>query len=185
MPKPIATLSVSFELGAEDIAYFRDRLARARASVEGSGEAQVIGRARQLAATVSSDKVPTFVQVSFGKLKTLIEMLEDQEWRLEGEDRSRVLDALAYFAEPDDMIPDSIPGIGYLDDAIMIELVARELIPEFEAYADFVTFRQSRSGDVDALANQREQLQRRMRRRGRRMRSSGGGGSRKSPLSLW
>ena len=47
--------------------------------------------------------------------------------RLAGAHRRRVLEALAYFADPSDLVPDQIPGLGLLDDAIMVELVAQEL----------------------------------------------------------
>ncbi|MEZ4293271.1 MAG: hypothetical protein R3E53_23125 [Myxococcota bacterium] len=43
------------------------------------------------------------------QLGKLTDMLEDADWRLEGEDRKRVLNALAYFADPDDLIPDRCP----------------------------------------------------------------------------
>ena len=29
-----------------------------------------------------------------------------------------ILGALVYFCDPEDLIPDNIPGLGYLDDAI-------------------------------------------------------------------
>jgi uncharacterized membrane protein YkvA (DUF1232 family) len=48
-----------------------------------------------------------------------------------------VLQALAYFAEPSDLVPDQIPGLGFLDDAIMVELVVQDLRPELDAYAIF------------------------------------------------
>jgi uncharacterized membrane protein YkvA (DUF1232 family) len=50
--------------------------------------------------------------------------------------------ALVYFAVPGDAIPDDVPVLGFLDDAIMIELSARELQHEIDAYADFCEFRQ-------------------------------------------
>ena len=76
-------------------------------------------------------------------------MLSDIEWRLPHQDATRVLNALAYFAEPEDLIPDHIPGLGFLDDAIMIELVVRELKHELEAYRDFCDYREKllKSGD--------------------------------------
>jgi uncharacterized membrane protein YkvA (DUF1232 family) len=101
----------------------------------------------------------------------MIRMLSDLEWRLPHDDAARVLNALAYFAEPEDLIPDHIPGLGYLDDAIMIELVVRELQHEIEAYQDFCDYRDrqtkdgadsSREGWLDA---RRKELQARMRRR--------------------
>ena len=90
-------------------------------------------------------KPPDFVVERIRKLEQLIEMLRDRDWRLEGADRARILDAIAYFVDPDDLIPDRIPGIGYLDDAIMVELVARELMHELEAYEDFCEYREKRS----------------------------------------
>ena len=71
----------------------------------------------------------------------MIRMLTDHEWRLPQKDTVRVLNALAYFSEPEDLIPDHIPGLGFLDDAIMIELVVRELRHEIDAYEDFCDFR--------------------------------------------
>ncbi len=121
------------------------------------------------------------------------QMLKDHEWRLPDKDASRVLNALAYFGEPEDLIPDHIPGLGFLDDAIMIELVVRELRHEIEAYRDFCDFRTTmpaRSGvklkttDItrdDWLAGRRQELQKRMRRR---RKSSSKKGSRKRPLNL-
>jgi uncharacterized membrane protein YkvA (DUF1232 family) len=185
MAKNSETLAVSFELSAHDVAYFRDRLAKARDKQQGD-EAAIIEAAESLVTSPAAAEAPAFIRASLAKLKNLTDMLKDTVWRLEGEHRQRVLDALAYFAEPDDLIPDKIPGVGYLDDAIMIELVARELAPEIEAYADFLKFRAARSGaDARTLDAQREGLQRRMRRRGRRGRGSGGGGVDLSPLSLW
>ena len=108
------------------------------------------------------------------KLKRLIDMLSDLEWRLPHADAKRVLNALAYLAEPEDLIPDHIPGIGFLDDAIMIELVVRELRHEIEAYEDFCRYRQElqeEAGNRVAVSRQewldarRDSLQSRMRRR--------------------
>ena len=100
-------------------------------------------------------------------------MVEDRAWNLPQRDRLRVIHALAYFVKADDLIPDDIPGLGFLDDAIMIELVARELKPELEAYLDFCEFRRQRS-DQEAntevsranwLEEKRNNLMGRMKRR--------------------
>ena len=107
-------------------------------------------------------------------------MLKDIEWRLPQAEANRVLNALAYFAEPEDLIPDNIPGLGYLDDAIMIELICRELKHEIEAYQDFCDYRTRRRRDAgknarlsrdDWLENRRAELQSRMRRRKRKERA--------------
>ena len=69
-------------------------------------------------------------------------MIEDSEWKIPEEERADVLSALAYFSDPEDLVPDHIPVLGFLDDAIMIELVAEELKDDIEAFlSNFVAYR--------------------------------------------
>ena len=72
----------------------------------------------------------------------MIQMLKDDQWRLPRKDSARVLNALAYFAEPEDLIPDHIPGVGLLDDAIMIKFVEEDLEHELWGYRKFKAFRE-------------------------------------------
>ena len=118
--------------------------------------------------------LPDFVIERLEKLETLLAMVMDHQWPLTDEERSPVLSGLAYLCDPEDLIPDDIPGIGMLDDAVMIELVFRELRHELEAYADFLAYRtQLQKTRIDAaaleakLARRRTQLLERMRRRRR------------------
>lgn len=83
--------------------------------------------------------------------------------------------ALTYFADPEDLVPDNVPVLGFLDDAIMIELVQRLLQPEIEAYADFCVYRDGEAarrgeeagtlGRKEWLEGRRAELQARMRQR--------------------
>ena len=167
------SMRVTFDLDSKDLDYFRSVFRRARAAAEKADEAEVIAKARAVIEQVGSADVPAFVQQRVGKLESLIGMVEDAEWALAGPERSNVLSALSYFAEPQDIIPDSVPVLGYLDDAIMIELVVRELQHEIEAFADFCRYRQeemarNRNPNVsrqEFLEVKRRQLQQRMRRR--------------------
>jgi uncharacterized membrane protein YkvA (DUF1232 family) len=92
-----------------------------------------------------------------------------------------------YFCDPEDLIPDHIPGIGFLDDAIYVELVIRELKAEIESYEEFCNFRiaeEKRRKDQGLdpyvereawLSDKRAALHARMRKR-RRSSGAGGGG---------
>jgi uncharacterized membrane protein YkvA (DUF1232 family) len=71
------------------------------------------------------------------------------------------------------MIPDNIPVLGFIDDAIMIELLTSELRPEIDAYNDFCRYREeeksrNRNPNItrdEYLAAKRKELHGRMRRR--------------------
>lgn len=192
-------MKVTFELSDKDLEYFRQALAEVKVRAANVSSEELISRASSTLDELPTD-APEFVLERTTRLRSMIEMVNDTEWRLEGEDRERVVRALSYFADPKDLIPDAIPGIGFLDDAIMIELVVQELKHELEAYADFCRLRnkkdvilQSAKGGPtnreEWLEARRIQLQARMQRR-RRRRSAAGrrshdGRSHKSPLSLW
>ncbi len=182
-------MKVSFELSPRDIRFFRERLKQARAGDSSSNEQAVIRGAMDLVEEAIAAKPPDFVVERIRKLEQLIEMLRDRDWRLEGADRTRILDAVAYFVDPDDLIPDRIPGIGYLDDAIMVELVVRELTHELEAYGDFCEYRKRRRPKPEEPARleaRRKTLQARMRRRRRKERSrQHSRGSSSSRVRLW
>jgi len=108
-------------------------------------------------------------------METLLTMLTDPDWPLDSDERSPVLAALAYACDPEDIIPDEIPGIGLLDDAVMVELVFHELEHELAAYEDFRRFRKTlprgaaARKDPDStrqrLERRRAQLMERMHRR--------------------
>ena len=182
-------MKVSFELSDRDIRYFRERLKQVKRSAGILGADRIVSGAAKLVGEAAKAEPPEFVTVRLRKLEQLIAMLRDREWRLEGADRKRILDALTYFVDPDDLIPDGLPGIGYLDDAIMVELVVQELQHEIEAYQDFCRFREEHGdgGAGEKLESRREQLQTRMRRRRRRERDQhrAGSGAKRSPLGLW
>ncbi len=185
-------MKISFELGESDLEHFREVMARAREASSELTVRQIVDNARELLSKVNRSETCSFIRDRMNELDTLIGMVMDDGWGLEEEDRKRVVDALAYFSEAEDLIPDDIPGLGFLDDAIMIELVNEELKHEIQAYRDFVIFRAAETSRLGAdasapekedwLEQRRQQLHSRMRRRRRRSRRGGGG--ERSPFSL-
>ena len=168
------TLRISFELDDDDLKHFRLIMEEARKATARLAPEDIVAGAERLLSDARENTAPGFIVERLNKLRLLIDMLSDIEWRLPHQEATRVLNALAYFSEPEDLIPDHIPGLGFLDDAIMIELVVRELKHEIEAYQDFRDYRgrmQREHGDsADTsrsgwLADRRKALQSRMRRR--------------------
>ena len=165
------TIRIDFELTRADIDFFRERLKSAQKKFGSSGEGKIIEGAEALIKRTEATKSPDFMAPRLTKLREMLSMLKDSEWRLEGEDRQHVLNALSYFADPKDLVPDSIPGIGLLDDAIMIDLSVIELAPELVGYAEFCANRdelQRGMPDAEPLSVSRDILQKRMRRQRRR-----------------
>ncbi|WP_300541978.1 YkvA family protein [Maricaulis sp.] len=171
------TLKVEFDLSDADLDFFRDRLDKARESLGAADESRILSGVSDMLDKARASNPPVFVKQRLDQLGPMLAMLEDKEWKLEGEDRKNVLDALAYFADPDDLIPDATPVLGYVDDAIMIDLVAASLTAELEAYADFVAHREDlkagQAKDLAPLDEARDFMQQRMRRRRMRARASG------------
>ena len=173
-------MRVSIDLDDDDLKHFRLIMRQARHSAVRLQPDDIVTSADRLLRKVDRQKVPNFVANRLQKLDLMIEMLTDHEWRLPQKDTARVLNALAYFTDPEDLIPDHIPGIGLLDDAIMIELVVRELKHEIEAYEDFCEFRRqhpyakgikTKTTDLTReqwLDSRRQSLLERMRRRRRK-----------------
>ena len=170
-------LRISIDLDDDDLKHFRLIMRQARKTALQAQPEEIVAGATNLLEKMGKERVPRFIRERLDKLNVMIRMLTDHEWRLPQKDTMRVLNALAYFTEPEDLIPDHIPGIGYLDDAIMVELVVRELQHEIEAYGDFCEYRvanpprkgiKSKTSDITReqwLEARRKDLHARMRRR--------------------
>ena len=175
-------MRISFELNDDDLKHFRLIMDESRKAARRLAPEDIVAAAEDLLADAPASGAPSFILERLEQLRLMIQMLSDIEWRLPHQDASRVLSALAYFAEPEDLIPDNIPGLGFLDDAIMIELVVRDLRHEVEAYQDFREYRKRIAADGDSSKTSREQwldarrkelqdrMHRRRKRRGRLLR---------------
>lgn len=186
------TMEITFELSDEDLEHFKTVMVKARQNVGKLDEETIIDNARKLLFQVWNSDTSDFIRERMNRLETMIGMVVDKSWGLEDEDRERAVEALAYFSDPEDLIPDDIPGLGFLDDAIMIEMVTTELRHELQAYRDFCVFRAAEAGRrgedaknldrADWLEDRRKQLHSRMRQR---RRTGGGGSTGRSPFSLF
>lgn len=173
-------LDITFTLSDNDLEHFQGIVNKAKSSLQGELSAiQIEAAAKRLIEDATSTELPDFIAERLAKLQLIINMIGDEEWQLGDEDRNRVLGALVYFCDPEDLIPDHIPGIGFLDDAIYIELVLQELKSEVASYEDFCRFRAAeedrrREQGLDPrvereewLADKRAALHERMGKRGR------------------
>ena len=177
------SMKISFELSDRDLDFFRKALKQSREAVRDAEESEIIEAISDVLDEIrKNEPLPDFVSKRIPELESLISMLNDDEWQLPDDEREQLLATFVYFADPEDILPDDIPVIGYLDDVIIIELVVRELQHVRIAYDDFCQFREDfekKSGkDVDAvirrdrLDRKRQQLHQRMHRRASRQKKS-------------
>jgi uncharacterized membrane protein YkvA (DUF1232 family) len=169
-------VSIAVDLSERDLGFFRRAIRQSRNTVRGGNEAEIIDAVRSVLATIGAERsLPDFVSRRLPELDRLIDMLEDAEWRLPKLDRERLLATFVYFGDPEDIIPDGIPAVGYLDDVILIELLMRDLRHVREAYGDFCKYRdecdrsvgknRDAAGRASKLSAKRKHLHARMKRR--------------------
>jgi len=181
------SISLTLELNDRDLKHFEDAMAAAQQAAEGKSESEIVDCAARLLNDAQGQHVPDFIMERLLQLDDMIAMIRDEGWALPAEDRKRVLSALTYFCEPADVIPDHVQVLGYLDDAVMIELCVRDLQPELDAYDEFCDYRQREAGKrglepanvgrADWLGERRAELVERMHVRRRREEGSGYGRS--------
>ncbi len=135
-------LDITFTLSDRDLERFKAIVNKAKSTVtETQSNTEVEKAAYKIVDVAMNSDLPDFIADRLLQLKVLLEMMRDEEWNLAEQEHDRIMSALAYFADPIDLIPDHIPGIGFLDDAMFAEIVFRELSVEIEAYNEFCEFR--------------------------------------------
>lgn len=180
-------LDITITLSDEDLHRFQESIDKGKSVLEAEGSADKIEEAAsELIEKARDIDLPQFISDRIFKLQILLNMVRDDEWKLADEEQDSILSALYYFVDPEDVIPDDVPGIGFLDDAIYAEIVIQELQTEIKMYEEFCQFRISEEtrrrnrgldthvGREDWIADKRAILHARMRER--RALSRGGRG---------
>ncbi|MEE4292802.1 MAG: YkvA family protein [Xanthomonadales bacterium] len=146
------SMEITVKLSAEDLEHFRSAMRDTYNAKSDLDDETIINHARETITKIRQSDAPEYIQERIGSLEALIGLLTDPNWKMAPQERPRVLETLAYFAETNDIIPDEIPGLGYLDDAFMIDIVCQDFEDELEAYRDFCVYRvteaQHRGRDV-------------------------------------
>ncbi len=172
------SIDITFTLSNDDLKRFEEIVSRSKEALEDDDNAkQVEIAAREMVKQARQVDLPRFIEERIMKLEILINMVSDTEWNLDEKERKVVLSGLAYFCDPNDLIPDHIPGVGFLDDAIYVEIIVQELDAEIRSYSEFFEYRKAEEnrrknkgldiavGREDWLADKRSVLHSRMRTR--------------------
>lgn len=134
----MGSIKISFDLELEDVRYFQDLYREARRTAASLDRDAVIREARAVVRRVqATKKTPRFVLDAIETLADLTELIQDQDYAAPKKVQDDVLAAIAYFSNPEDLIPDQIPALGFLDDAIMVKIIENEFKHELWGYRKF------------------------------------------------
>lgn len=138
MPK----FKVTFTLDESDANYFRSLYRKAKRGAKELDAQAIIQDARGIVKEVRSNKkTPPFVIDAIDVLADLVDLIQDDEYAAPKRVRDEVLAALAYFSNPEDLIPDHVPVLGFLDDAIMVKFIEEEFKNELWGFRKFRSLR--------------------------------------------
>lgn len=178
-------LRISFNLGDADLQHLQELAQQTQASARQRSSEAIVAAAREVLEAAERAQLADFVKERFARLRSILTLALDPDWPMGAEDSQRILNALACFTMP----PGAV-NINFLDQAIMIELVSRDLEHDLAAYRDFCKLREKlaqrrRPGtEQDAqreqwLQQRREALQERMHERRKRTLDAAGSSLRK------
>ena len=124
---------VSFNLDDADLQHFAAVVQQTHANARQRTAQEIIAAARKVLEESEQAQLADFLVHRLERLRSMLDMVGDADWRLSPEDSQRLLNALACFGAP----PSPGASLSVLDHAIMIELVARDLSHDLDAYRDF------------------------------------------------
>jgi uncharacterized membrane protein YkvA (DUF1232 family) len=78
-----------------------------------------------------------WVQELVGRAQTLFDMIRDREFRISGKSKTLIAAGLIYLVLPTDFVPDFIPGLGYIDDALVLSTLWKIVESQIESYMAF------------------------------------------------
>ena len=131
----------SFRLSTLDMERFNHLLSTLTGDRTPLDSDQVVTAARLLADSCGSQSIPTCIRQRLAQAESLASMLADYGWQPANEVVAPAGAVLDYLNGHNDLIPDWIPQVGQLDDAIVVEAAWPRLAGEVLSYQDFCRLR--------------------------------------------
>lgn len=131
-----------YEIQPERLPLFNDALRRISPDTPPLSIDQFASSARRVLSRYPVGAQPVFVQSRLKTWERLQELAVDDGWGTAQDVREHVATVRGYFDTTEDVLPDHLPTIGRLDDALLIDLALQRLRHEIADYEEFCRFRQ-------------------------------------------
>jgi hypothetical protein len=117
---------------------------------------QIAGAARRVLRASMKGQESAFIKVRMRRAGEIRAALQDAQWDIPAKQRVMMRDILAYVEDDRQaLIANSVPIVGLLDDAILIDAAMDTLRGELDDYADFCRYR---IGEAASLGVTPEQI---------------------------
>lgn len=131
----------NFRIASRDLERFNQLLARLGRTRAPLACDQLVTAARELSAADPGDAAPACILQRLQWAQTAANMVADRTWEAANQTQEAAQLVLGYLRDHDDLIPDWLPRVGRLDDAIVIDTAWQDLGPEVDSYIDFCRLR--------------------------------------------
>lgn len=111
-----------------------ERVARSAVRLDGD---RIATAARELCTCTSATLPPACIRQRLLLVKAATTMIADRAWGAPDEAHATVRVVAEYVASNDDLIPDAVPAVGRLDDAIVVDVAWPAIADEVAGYLDF------------------------------------------------
>jgi hypothetical protein len=129
-----------YEIDPDRLVYFNGVLRQISGGDYVLNMDQIITAAKRVLGRYQAGQRPVFVESRLQALRRLEEMASNQGWQLAEADQHRIARLRAYVEEPEGLLPDALPVIGQLDDALLIDVAVQVLHDELADYEDYCRF---------------------------------------------
>lgn len=129
-----------FDLTSQSVERFNQLLARLGRQAAYDRD-QLVSAARELCDRSILDSAPACIRERLGRIATVEQMVADRSWAPANDTVNTAQTIVDYARGHDDLIPDWLPKVGRMDDAIVVEAAWPKLAAEVDDYLDFCRLR--------------------------------------------
>jgi len=133
--------TMTLQLDSNVLAPFHDGWRAAVAQQSARDCESLLFTAQERGGAINAQRAPEFVRQRLACVPDMVAMLRDRSWDAAEPTRMDFRGALSYLADPYDLIADSQPRFGLLDDALVLEMALDANRREWTAWREFDAFR--------------------------------------------